>query len=81
MTDKYLPILSSFIVLPFFLTFDPLELYLGVWLCVLKVISGDSWGVQVIRKTPRIDPIKEPELMWLAREGIVAPLPVEWKPW
>lgn len=28
-----------------------------------------------------IDPIKEPELMWLAREGIVAPLPMEWKPW
>ncbi|KAK2496522.1 hypothetical protein MC885_010755 [Smutsia gigantea] len=28
-----------------------------------------------------IDPVKEPELMWLAREGIVAPLPVEWKPW
>ncbi|XP_016060214.1 PREDICTED: centrosomal protein of 164 kDa isoform X2 [Miniopterus natalensis] len=27
-----------------------------------------------------IDPIKEPELMWLAREGIVAPLPSEWKP-
>ncbi|XP_027419428.1 centrosomal protein of 164 kDa isoform X5 [Bos indicus x Bos taurus] len=27
-----------------------------------------------------IDPIKEPQLMWLAREGIVAPLPVEWKP-
>uniref|UniRef100_A0A5F9DLK7 Centrosomal protein of 164 kDa n=1 Tax=Oryctolagus cuniculus TaxID=9986 RepID=A0A5F9DLK7_RABIT len=27
-----------------------------------------------------IDPTKEPELMWLAREGIVAPLPVEWKP-
>ncbi|NP_001427898.1 centrosomal protein of 164 kDa isoform 16 [Homo sapiens] len=27
-----------------------------------------------------IDPIKEPELMWLAREGIVAPLPGEWKP-
>ncbi|EPQ01812.1 Centrosomal protein of 164 kDa [Myotis brandtii] len=27
-----------------------------------------------------IDPIKEPELMWLAREGIVAPLPQEWKP-
>ncbi|XP_008567846.1 PREDICTED: centrosomal protein of 164 kDa isoform X3 [Galeopterus variegatus] len=27
-----------------------------------------------------IDPIKEPELMWLAREGIVAPLPAEWKP-
>uniref|UniRef100_G3UFI2 Centrosomal protein of 164 kDa n=1 Tax=Loxodonta africana TaxID=9785 RepID=G3UFI2_LOXAF len=27
-----------------------------------------------------IDPIKEPELMWLAREGIVAPLPMEWKP-
>lgn len=28
-----------------------------------------------------IDPVKEPELMWLAREGIVAPLPEEWKPW
>ncbi|XP_054581250.1 centrosomal protein of 164 kDa [Eptesicus fuscus] len=27
-----------------------------------------------------IDPTKEPELMWLAREGIVAPLPAEWKP-
>ena len=28
-----------------------------------------------------IDPIKEPELMWLAREGIEAPLPKGWKPW
>lgn len=28
-----------------------------------------------------IDPIKEPELLWLAREGIVASLPEEWKPW
>ncbi|XP_041920505.1 centrosomal protein of 164 kDa-like isoform X2 [Alosa sapidissima] len=27
-----------------------------------------------------IDPVKEPELLWLAREGIVAPLPPEWKP-
>ncbi|XP_031428836.2 centrosomal protein of 164 kDa isoform X2 [Clupea harengus] len=27
-----------------------------------------------------IDPAKEPELLWLAREGIVAPLPPEWKP-
>ncbi|XP_067166271.1 centrosomal protein of 164 kDa isoform X4 [Apteryx mantelli] len=27
-----------------------------------------------------IDPEKEPELMWLAREGIVAPLPPAWKP-
>uniref|UniRef100_A0A8D0GLQ0 Centrosomal protein of 164 kDa n=1 Tax=Sphenodon punctatus TaxID=8508 RepID=A0A8D0GLQ0_SPHPU len=27
-----------------------------------------------------IDPESEPELMWLAREGIVAPLPAEWKP-
>ncbi|XP_061074400.1 centrosomal protein of 164 kDa-like isoform X2 [Conger conger] len=27
-----------------------------------------------------IDPDQEPELMWLAREGIVAPLPGEWKP-
>ncbi|XP_063111905.1 centrosomal protein of 164 kDa isoform X10 [Cavia porcellus] len=27
-----------------------------------------------------IDPVKEPELMWLAREGFVAPLPMEWKP-
>jgi len=28
-----------------------------------------------------IDPEKEPELLWLAREGIMAPLPPEWKPW
>ncbi|XP_037835383.1 centrosomal protein of 164 kDa isoform X2 [Kryptolebias marmoratus] len=27
-----------------------------------------------------IDPDNEPELMWLAREGIVAPMPSEWKP-
>ncbi|XP_062242320.1 centrosomal protein of 164 kDa-like [Platichthys flesus] len=27
-----------------------------------------------------IDPGSEPELLWLAREGIVAPLPPEWKP-
>ncbi|XP_075298488.1 centrosomal protein of 164 kDa isoform X6 [Opisthocomus hoazin] len=27
-----------------------------------------------------IDPEKEPELLWLAREGIMAPLPPEWKP-
>ncbi|XP_061448808.1 centrosomal protein of 164 kDa isoform X2 [Rhineura floridana] len=27
-----------------------------------------------------IDPENEAELMWLAREGIVAPLPAEWKP-
>ncbi|XP_019351814.1 centrosomal protein of 164 kDa isoform X4 [Alligator mississippiensis] len=27
-----------------------------------------------------IDPEKEPELMWLAKEGIVAPLPPQWKP-
>ncbi|XP_026221627.1 centrosomal protein of 164 kDa isoform X2 [Anabas testudineus] len=27
-----------------------------------------------------IDPDKESELLWLAREGIVAPLPPEWKP-
>ncbi|XP_061915839.1 centrosomal protein of 164 kDa-like isoform X3 [Entelurus aequoreus] len=27
-----------------------------------------------------IDPDKEEELMWLAKEGIVAPLPPEWKP-
>ncbi|CAJ1066140.1 centrosomal protein of 164 kDa-like isoform X1 [Xyrichtys novacula] len=27
-----------------------------------------------------IDPDTEPELLWLAKEGIVAPLPPEWKP-
>ncbi|KAM6238349.1 LOW QUALITY PROTEIN: centrosomal protein of 164 kDa [Porphyrio hochstetteri] len=27
-----------------------------------------------------IDPEKEPELLWLAREGIIAPLPPEWMP-
>lgn len=28
-----------------------------------------------------IDPIKERDLLFIAREGIVAPLPPEWKPW
>lgn len=28
-----------------------------------------------------LDPNTEPELLWLAREGIVAPLPSQWKPW
>ncbi|XP_051536046.1 centrosomal protein of 164 kDa-like isoform X2 [Myxocyprinus asiaticus] len=27
-----------------------------------------------------IDPEREPELLWLAREGMVVPLPPEWKP-
>uniref|UniRef100_A0A4W2BUU3 Centrosomal protein of 164 kDa n=1 Tax=Bos indicus x Bos taurus TaxID=30522 RepID=A0A4W2BUU3_BOBOX len=39
-------------------------------------------GVEILEfaREIGIDPIKEPQLMWLAREGIVAPLPVEWKP-
>ena len=28
-----------------------------------------------------IDPTSEPELLWIAREGINAPLPENWKPW
>ena len=28
-----------------------------------------------------IDPQNEPHLMWIAREGINAPLPENWKPW
>ncbi|NWH69129.1 CE164 protein, partial [Smithornis capensis] len=28
-----------------------------------------------------IDPEKEPELMWLAKEGIMAPLPPNWSLW
>ncbi|NXK44754.1 CE164 protein, partial [Chauna torquata] len=36
--------------------------------------------VQDFARDIGIDPEKEPELMWLAREGIVAPLPPEWKP-
>jgi len=27
-----------------------------------------------------IDPDKEPDLLWIARQGIVAPLPPDWKP-
>ncbi|KFP90094.1 Centrosomal protein of 164 kDa, partial [Apaloderma vittatum] len=27
-----------------------------------------------------IDPDKEPELLWLAKEGIMTPLPADWKP-
>lgn len=28
-----------------------------------------------------MDAIKEKELLWLAREGLKAPLPKDWKPW
>ena len=28
-----------------------------------------------------IDPSKERDLLFIAREGIVAPLPPDWKPW
>ncbi|XP_044852903.1 centrosomal protein of 164 kDa isoform X2 [Mauremys mutica] len=36
--------------------------------------------IQEFAREIGIDPENEPELMWLAREGIVAPLPPEWKP-
>ncbi|KAM3830421.1 centrosomal protein of 164 kDa isoform 2-T2 [Vipera latastei] len=36
--------------------------------------------IQEFARVVGIDPEREPELMWLAREGIVAPLPAEWKP-
>jgi hypothetical protein len=28
-----------------------------------------------------MDAVKEKELLWLAREGLKAPLPKDWKPW
>ena len=28
-----------------------------------------------------IDPVNEKKLLWIAREGINAPLPEHWKPW
>nr|XP_060643532.1 centrosomal protein of 164 kDa isoform X1 [Anolis sagrei ordinatus] len=36
--------------------------------------------IQEFARVIGIDPEAEPELLWLAREGIVAPLPAEWKP-
>ncbi|KFO08427.1 Centrosomal protein of 164 kDa, partial [Balearica regulorum gibbericeps] len=36
--------------------------------------------IQEFAREIGIDPEKEPELIWLAKEGIVAPLPPEWKP-
>ncbi|KAF3693042.1 Centrosomal protein of 164 kDa [Channa argus] len=36
--------------------------------------------VQEYARQIGIDPDNEPELLWLAREGIVVPLPPEWKP-
>ena len=32
-------------------------------------------------QTVGIDTQKEPHLLWIAREGISAPLPEHWKPW
>ncbi|MFT7803416.1 centrosomal protein of 164 kDa-like [Arapaima gigas] len=36
--------------------------------------------IQEFARDIGIDPDEEPELMWLAREGLLAPLPAEWKP-
>lgn len=45
------------------------------------VSSSVFLEIQDFAREIGIDPEKEPELIWLAREGIVAPLPPEWKPW
>eukprot|EP00158_Paraphelidium_tribonemae_P008124 Partr_v1_DN28479_c1_g1_i3_m41431 putative Centrosomal protein 164kDa len=28
-----------------------------------------------------LDPASEPHLLWIAKEGLMAPLPADWKPW
>ncbi|KAM6052201.1 uncharacterized protein VSU04_011642 [Chlamydotis macqueenii] len=40
----------------------------------------DEEGMKDFAREIGTDPEKEPELMWLAREAIRAPLPAEWKP-
>ncbi|XP_054460082.1 centrosomal protein of 164 kDa-like isoform X2 [Anoplopoma fimbria] len=42
--------------------------------------SPSEQEIQEYAREIGIDPDSEPELLWLAREGIVAPLPPEWKP-
>ncbi|KAL6116449.1 cep164 [Pungitius sinensis] len=42
--------------------------------------SPSEQEVQEYAREIGIDPNSEPELLWLAREGIVAPMPPEWKP-
>lgn len=44
-----------------------------MYLCLLEILE--------YAKVIDIDPFNEPELMHIAREGIVAPLPSDWKPW
>ncbi len=48
--------------------------------CLISLFSSLS-EIQEYAREIGIDPDSEPELLWLAREGIVAPLPPEWKPW
>uniref|UniRef100_H3DA31 Centrosomal protein of 164 kDa n=1 Tax=Tetraodon nigroviridis TaxID=99883 RepID=H3DA31_TETNG len=43
-------------------------------------IPSEQAEVQDYAREIGIDPNTEPELLWLAREGIVAPLPSQWKP-
>jgi len=48
-----------------------------VCVCVCVCVSEiHEYAVEI-----GIDPEREPELLWLAREGMVATLPAEWKPW
>ena len=46
-------------------------------LCYFLIIPPLPAEILEFAREIGIDPVKEPELMWLAREGIVAPLPGE----
>jgi hypothetical protein len=49
--------------------------------CLISSVKNYHIEIFEYAEAIGIDPEKERELLWVAREGIVAPLPPNWKPW
>lgn len=51
------------------------------WLRILTKVMFCDLEIFEYAEVIGIDPVKDKELLWIAREGIIAPLPPNWKPW
>ena len=52
------------------------QVYLIIICCACLLTEVFEYALSI-----GIDPRKERDLLFIAREGIVAPLPQDWKPW
>lgn len=58
-----------------------LQRVISKYMTVLFIFKCSFAEVLEYAQSIGIDPYKEEDLLFIAREGIVAPLPPEWKPW